>query len=137
MPKIDGALETSLYVEDLNRAWNFYCSLFEFEVLAADDRFCALSVAGKHVLLLFRKAGSLAPIPTPTGTIPPHDGSGQSHLAFAISASELDPWERRLHEQGIPVESKMTWPRGGCSLYFRDPDGNLVELATPGIWQIY
>jgi catechol 2,3-dioxygenase-like lactoylglutathione lyase family enzyme len=31
----------------------------------------------------------------------------------------------------------MAWPRGGTSLYFRDPDGHLVELATPGLWSIY
>jgi catechol 2,3-dioxygenase-like lactoylglutathione lyase family enzyme len=31
----------------------------------------------------------------------------------------------------------MEWPRGGTSLYFRDPDGHLVELATPGLWSIY
>ncbi len=26
---------------------------------------------------------------------------------------------------------------GGTSLYFRDPDGHLLELVTPGIWSIY
>ena len=31
----------------------------------------------------------------------------------------------------------MKWPRGGESLYFRDPDGHLVELATPGLWANY
>ena len=31
----------------------------------------------------------------------------------------------------------MNWERGGQSIYFRDPDGHLVELATPGIWAIY
>ena len=28
-------------------------------------------------------------------------------------------------------------PRGGTSLYFNDPDGNVVELATPGLWANY
>jgi len=27
--------------------------------------------------------------------------------------------------------------RGGHSIYFRDPDGHLLELATPGLWAIY
>jgi catechol 2,3-dioxygenase-like lactoylglutathione lyase family enzyme len=29
------------------------------------------------------------------------------------------------------------WPRGGRSVYFRDPDGHSVELATPGLWETY
>jgi len=31
----------------------------------------------------------------------------------------------------------VKWSRGGESLYFRDPDDHLVELATPGIWATY
>jgi catechol 2,3-dioxygenase-like lactoylglutathione lyase family enzyme len=31
----------------------------------------------------------------------------------------------------------VKWPRGGESLYFRDPDGLAVELATPGVWETY
>ena len=137
MPKIDGVLETALYVEDIERSRDFYRSLFDLETLAADDRFSALSVAGKQVLLLFRKGASVTPMPIPGGTIPPHDGAGQLHLAFSISAADLQPWEQRLHERGIPIESRIHWARGGCSIYFRDPDDHLVELATPGIWSVY
>ncbi|MBB4053673.1 catechol 2,3-dioxygenase-like lactoylglutathione lyase family enzyme [Devosia subaequoris] len=31
----------------------------------------------------------------------------------------------------------MAWDRGGKSLYFRDSDGHLIELGTPGIWRTY
>ena len=37
----------------------------------------------------------------------------------------------------IEIESRVTWPGGGTSLYFRDPEGHLLELLTPGVWQIY
>jgi catechol 2,3-dioxygenase-like lactoylglutathione lyase family enzyme len=42
-----------------------------------------------------------------------------------------------LAAQGVVVESRITWPRGGTSLYFRDPDGHSVEVATPGLWPNY
>jgi catechol 2,3-dioxygenase-like lactoylglutathione lyase family enzyme len=77
------------------------------------------------------------PTELPGGTIPPHGASGQSHLAFAISADDLEAWKTHLAEHDVALESTVTWPRGGTSLYFRDPDGHLLELVTPGIWSIY
>ena len=136
-PTLRGVLETSLYVRDLERSRAFYTSLFGFPVLLQDDRFCALSVSGSQVLLLFRKDASVNPVTTSGGTIPPHGGEGQLHLAFAIGRDELDAWERRLQSQEAPIESRVSWKRGGKSLYLRDPDGHLLELATPGVWAIY
>jgi catechol 2,3-dioxygenase-like lactoylglutathione lyase family enzyme len=42
-----------------------------------------------------------------------------------------------LAEHGVGIESEVQWDLGGTSLYFRDPDGHSVELATPGVWPIY
>ena len=69
--------------------------------------------------------------------IPPHDAHGQSHVAFAISVEQVESWKARLAERQVAIESVVTWPRGGTSLYFRDPDGHLLELITPGVWQIW
>ena len=55
---VTGILESSLYVESLERSREFYQSLFGFEQLFADARLCALGVAGRQVLLLFTKGGS-------------------------------------------------------------------------------
>ena len=136
-PELRGVLETSLYVSDLERSREFYTLLFGFPVLLQDDRFCALGVCGRQVLLLFRSDASLTPVTTGGGTIPAHGGEGQLHLAFAIGRDEFDAWERRLQSQTTPVESRVSWNRGGKSMYFRDPDGHLLELATPGVWPIY
>jgi catechol 2,3-dioxygenase-like lactoylglutathione lyase family enzyme len=136
-PPLTGVLETALYVADLERAAAFYARLLGARTLLAEERMRALSIADRQVLLLFVKGGSTAPNPVPGGTVPPHDGDGRLHLAFAIPADSLGAWERRLAEQGIAVEARVEPPQGGVSLYLRDPDGHLVELATPGLWEIY
>lgn len=135
--KIDGIVETALHVDDVARSVEFYEALFGLRRLGGDDRFCAFAVPGNAVLLLFKKGGTLQPIPTPGGMIPPHDSSGHMHFAFKISAESLEDCKQELNARGIPIESTVHWPRGGVSLYFRDPDQHLVELITPGCWEVY
>ncbi len=137
VPRLSGVLETALYVEDLDRSRTFYERVLGFEPMLADHRMVALAVPGDAVLLLFVRGGSVQPSETPFGTIPAHDGQGTLHLAFAVPVASLDEWDRHLAAQGIAIESRITWERGGTSLYFRDPDGHSVEVATPGLWANY
>lgn len=137
MPKLEGVLETALYVGDLPRAVGFYKTVFGFETLVYDERMCAFNVSNRQVLLLFLKGASDKLMPVSGGVIPPHDGAGHLHVAFAITADELEKWAAHLDEKQIHIESRVAWSRGGVSLYFRDPDNHLIELATPGLWKIY
>src|SRR5258707_12705459 len=115
--KVTGILETALHVDNLDRAIAFYQRLFGFDVMAQDNRFCALNVAGRNVLLLFKRGASTKPMPVPGGVIPPHDGQGRLHMAFSIAAADLAGWEKRLAELGVGIESNVAWPEGGQSLY--------------------
>jgi catechol 2,3-dioxygenase-like lactoylglutathione lyase family enzyme len=134
---VTGILETALHVDDLERAIEFYQRLFGFEVMTRDNRFCAFNVAGHDVLLLFKRGESVVPMSVPGGVIPPHDSQGRLHFAFSIPAEDLPGWEQRFADLGIAIESTVDWPGGGHSIYFRDPDQHLLELATPGVWPIY
>lgn len=127
-------LETALSVADLARSRDFYSRLFEYSVINADDRFCAFRVGGRQVFLLFLKGSDPDGTRLPFGFIPAHGASGRSHVAFSISKDEIPVWLSRLSDQGIAVESQFTWPLGGTSIYFRDPDDHLLELITPGVW---
>jgi catechol 2,3-dioxygenase-like lactoylglutathione lyase family enzyme len=129
MPTITGILETSLYFDDLERAAKFYQDVFGFPAMVSDRRIRALNVREGQVLLLFQRGASLAADQFPT-----HDGRGPLHLAFAIHETEMEAWEKRLEEVGVAIESRMRWEGGGRSIYFRDPEGHLIELATPGVW---
>lgn len=130
-PKTDGILESSLYVSDLPRSVRFYEETFGYRVISDfGERGCAMQAGAHQVLLLFKKGASRA-------IQSPHDGDGELHVAFSIPSSELANWESWLQTKGIAVEEKRNWELGGCSLYFRDPDRHLLELATPGVWSVY
>ncbi|MGD0026613.1 MAG: VOC family protein [Xanthobacteraceae bacterium] len=137
MPNLLGVLETVLYVEAFERACPFYEQVLGLNSIYRDRRLCAYDVGARGVLLLFLRGRSLETVKLPGGTIPPHDGNGPVHIAFSIAADELAAWEAQLSEAGVTVEGRTKWPRGGESIYFRDPDGHLVELATPGLWPGY
>ena len=137
MPALTGVLETAVYVADMERARRFYEEVLGLRPMVADQRLCAYEVAGRSVFLLFLRGSTLESLPVGDGFIPPHDGNGHLHFAFSIDAAEQTAWERRLADRGVAIESRVTWPRGGTSLYCRDPDHNLLELITPGVWPIY
>jgi catechol 2,3-dioxygenase-like lactoylglutathione lyase family enzyme len=134
-PPVTGVLETALYVADVDRSAAFYQRLLGARVLLDEPgRMRALDVAGRQVLLLFLHGASDRQNPVPGGVVPPHDGRGRLHVCFAVPGDALDAWETHLAGLGVDVVSRVHAERGGTSLYLRDPDGHLVELATPGLW---
>jgi catechol 2,3-dioxygenase-like lactoylglutathione lyase family enzyme len=138
MPKLDGILETCIHTEDMARAKAFYEGVLELQPIYSDNRLIAYAVAAHDVLLVFRKGATGETTVMPNGgVIPGHGGDGALHVAFAIGKDELPKWEQRLTQHGVAIEGAHTWTRGGRSIYFRDPDGHLLELATPGLWSVY
>ena len=136
-PRLTHILETALYVGDLATSRDFYRRVMGFDVYREEERMIAMGVREFGTLLLFVRGGSAQPNPSPSGMIPAHDGRGTLHLAFAIPRGDLEAWASHLEREGIAIESRITWPAGGTSLYFRDPDGHSVEVATPGLWPNY
>lgn len=130
-PRTEGLLESSLYVKDVAVSAAFYEKLFGFRVISSfGSRGCAMEAGQRQVLLLFKKGASR--------TIQsPHDGNGELHVAFAIAGVDLAHWVSWLAENGIAIEEKRKWELGGQSVYFRDPDRHLLEIATPGVWSTY
>lgn len=131
-PRVGTVLETALYVEDLPRSIEFYGRVLGFSPASDPSykRMCALNVTADQVLLLFKKGGSVMPTVRPYGTIPPTDGDGSLHVAFSIPPDDFEVWQEWLTEFGLDMESVVSWPEGGRSLYFRDPDDHVIELKT-------
>lgn len=128
-------LETVLYVDDLETTADFYETVLQLTPVHNDDRMHALRVSDENFLLLFKMGATTETVSVPGGEIPPHDGKAPIHLALTIDKADTAAWSERLRENDVLLESKVDWASGETSLYFRDPAGNLVELATPNLWK--
>jgi catechol 2,3-dioxygenase-like lactoylglutathione lyase family enzyme len=130
LPAIETVVETVVYAADLAAAEEFYTGTLGLPVVGREvGRQVFFRAGPASMLLVFNPATTLR-----GGTFPPHGATGPGHVALGIRPETLDEWRRHLAAHGIAIEQEYTWPRGGQSLYFRDPAGNLVELVTPGVW---
>jgi catechol 2,3-dioxygenase-like lactoylglutathione lyase family enzyme len=136
-PPLDGVLETAVYSDDLERAHGFYGGVLGLKRVLNTPRMLTYEVAPAQVLLVFRRGTTAEDSKTSGGMVPGHHSEGPAHFAFAIDAERYDAWKAHLEASGVAIRSEVTWSRGGRSLYFDDPDGNVVELATPGLWPSY
>ena len=130
--KVDNVLETCLYVDDLSRAERFYGEVLGLKLESRQEGRHVFFHCGQQMLLLFNPLVCREP----NEQFPPHGAFGPGHVAFGVREAELPAWRERLQQQGVAIEKTIDWPGGGRSVYFRDPAGNSVELATPKIWGI-
>jgi catechol 2,3-dioxygenase-like lactoylglutathione lyase family enzyme len=133
--RIARVLETALYVGDLHAANHFYGTVLGLERIAIVEGRHLFFRCGEGVVLIFDRQ-STASVPTTVGgaPVPLHGATGAGHMALAVANADLPAWRAHFEANGVAIESEVSWPRGGRSLYVRDPDGNSVELASPRIW---
>lgn len=128
--RVNGVIETCLYVDDLQEARRFYLEVLGLEAFG--------EVPGRHIFMRCGNAMFLLFDPETTGStegeVPPHGARGPGHVAFSVPKADLPRWKDHLHELGIEVEAEVRWPSGGRSIYVRDPAGNSVELTSPETW---
>lgn len=128
--RIHAVVESAVYVQDLDAAADFYGRILGLRVMGKEPgRHVFFQVGEASVLLAF-----LAETTLKGDHLPPHGATGPGHFALGIEAASLDAWRKHLQTHGVAIEQEVEWPRGGRSLYFRDPAGNSVELVTPGVW---
>jgi len=130
MAKLSGVVETCLYVDDLDRAADFYGNLLGMLLIDRQEGRHVFFRCGTSMVLLFIAAESSRD----GDDLPPHGCHGEGHAAFAVRSEEIAPWKGYLEQQNVEIELDYQWPHGGRSLYFRDPAGNSLEITTPAIW---
>jgi glyoxylase I family protein len=129
MPGIQGVGHVSLTVTDLERAADFYCKLFDAEVIMSgeDAHGSATICASPSIMFGLRKHPS-------TSSEDRFDAGrvGLDHIGFHVeSRGELERWKERIDEQGV-TNSGIEDDEYGAHLNVKDPDNIAIEFfAAP------
>jgi len=138
---LNGLVETALFVEHLPRACDFYQQVLGLTKLRASATGYVFRLADQRYFLLVLREAAQQSNTAPNGTVlppcalPEQSGRGPGHVAFGVASDAFDSWRTRLTKHGVEILREVTWESGARSLYFRDPDDHLIELATAGIWE--
>jgi catechol 2,3-dioxygenase-like lactoylglutathione lyase family enzyme len=113
---------TVVFVRDMAAMRRFYEDVLGFSrIRELSPRWIEYRV-GDNTLALATPGLTAGDAPTPTG-------SASLQLAFRVPASEVDQCAAELVRQGIQLLSPPTdQVFGHRTLFFRDPDGNLLEV---------
>ena len=84
---------------------------------------------GQAVVLLFERER----LADREGPIADHGSSGPGHACFTVDADDYEAWRQRVSAR-VEVVHEHEWPGGHRSFYFRDPAGNLLEIADGDLW---
>jgi catechol 2,3-dioxygenase-like lactoylglutathione lyase family enzyme len=131
MPGLAGILETSLYFqggrgEEVGR---FYRDVLGLREVGAGERMLVYRLGSQVVLLFDAELTARA-----GGPLPEHGATGSGHVCFVVAGAEYGDWKRRLAERGVEVLAEKEWSGEIRSFYFRDPAGNLLEIADGDLW---
>ncbi len=121
--------ETSLYIKDLDKTEAFYKGKLQLEVISREEGRHIFFRAGSSVLLCF-----IAESTRNEETLPAHYGEGEMHLAFEVPKEKYEEVKAWINSGSIEIEHEQKWGEDYKSIYFRDPDGHLLEIVPSGMW---
>ena len=134
-PPLDGVYETCLYVPDVAAARSFYERVLGARTFLERLPRHAFMQLGRSLLFLFEPSSSRLPTDPAEGIpVPTHGAEGAGHVAFRVDPGQIEAWAKHLEASGVAIEERIVWPHGAVSLYFRDPGGNSLEVASSALW---
>ena len=113
---------TVIFARDMGAMRRFYEDILGFTLRGELSPDWIEYRVGDNTLALARPRLTAADVPTP-------NGSASLQLAFKVSALEVDQCVDELVRRGVNLLSPPTDQIfGHRTLFFRDPDGNLLEM---------
>lgn len=120
VPRMIGLRHAALFVKDVDRSLKFYRDVFGMELEWRPDADNVYLTSGTDNLALHR-----LPVDQEPGEIQTLD-----HIGFVVrNADDIDEWADHVRSLGVELAKQPKTHRDGArSLYFRDPDGILIQV---------
>jgi catechol 2,3-dioxygenase-like lactoylglutathione lyase family enzyme len=134
--KFGKIVETCIYSSDLEVMKDFYVNNLGLDLVSEGEGRYVFLKAGKSMLLVFNAENTRL---SDTGIFPVHGAitpPSSIHFALEIEEIEYETTRNILLQNGVSIKKEISWDKGGKSIYFRDPVGNLVEIITKGQWPV-
>lgn len=139
-PPLAGVLETVLYYrpERERETEAFYTGILGMRLIGKEGGRNLFFRAGTSLLLLFNAEATRK-----GGRLPPHGAGEKGHVCFQVPQEAYRSWKEHLEGRDIEILKEIHWPMGptgpeedpkGSSFYFKDPSGNLLEIADTDFW---
>ncbi|GHG84848.1 VOC family protein [Pseudodonghicola xiamenensis] len=129
-PRLTALDHLVLTVTDIDTTVDFYTDALGMRI----EVFHPADGSRRTALIFGHQKINLHPAAAPFDPKAAQPGPGTADLCF-LTETPLTDWQAHLAARGIPIEEgpvRRTGANGPIlSLYIRDPDGNLIEIATP------
>jgi catechol 2,3-dioxygenase-like lactoylglutathione lyase family enzyme len=129
--RLGGVLETCLYHEpdEAEAIERFYTEVLGLRPVSRWPGGIALRTGGSVLLLFDRELTA-----SRSGPIADHGTTGPGHACLLADDAGYEPWRNRLRAAGVEITHEHHWDGGMRSFYFKDPAGNLLEIASGDLW---
>ena len=113
---------TVVFARDMKAMCSFYEDVMGFAVHSRLGESWTAYQVGSCLLALTERGVMFNDAPTPASAL-------SVQLAFRVTPAQVDQCAETLRGKGVAIESEPTdQPWGHRTLFFRDPDGNVLEI---------
>jgi len=131
--RIKGLGEVSIRVKNLDTMQKFYEEVVGLEVLRREESFVFFNIAegyGGHSQILALFEATNRQYLEPKSIELSREGTTLHHIALNVALEDFEAEKTRLESLGLKVTATVHEWLHVRSMYFSDPEGNLLEFVT-------